>query len=404
MRVLFVTRECYPYKSATSNCVRAITSMLKKDRIEVGLVNVTGNFRLEECIKDDDVHIYNIFCETFSVIQDLYQEKKYSVFLKTVILKILNKLPFNQNDKVAIKRIKSALKTYAEGYDLLVPVSSTYLTAFACMEYCQEYSKKYFLYQVDPIVLNMVYHDQKRMKEIDRKIFDNAECIFTTPIIAKEKKSDPHYDSSKIIPVEFPNVRDLTGHVDNNMQNDSQIVCFYSGRFYSGVRDSDFTLSVLSLVQAKNLKILFAGSGQEEIIESYEEGPLCGKLEHLGEISLDESFRIMQQADILINIGNNVANQVPSKLFDYISTGKPILNFCKLNDCPTIPYLKKYGNALSIIEGEQSIEAQAKEVEKFIAGCLGRNLEYSEIQNLFFENTAEYVGKKFINRINDVLR
>lgn len=404
MRVLFVTWECYPYKTATSNCVRAIIDVLKKNHIDVGLLSVTGNFGLDECINDDGVKIYNIFCEIFSPVKGLIRRKKYSAFFKAVIYKLLNKLSFIQNDKVVIKRLMKALQSYAEDYDILVPVSSTYLTAYACMDYCKEYSKKFFLYQVDPIASNMAYHNQKRMKEIDRKIFDAAECVFTTPIIAREKEDDSHYDCSKIIPVEFPNVRDLTGQMDRRLENTSEIVCFYSGRFYSGVRECDFVLNILSHVKLENLKIVFAGSGQEDIIDEYRKGALLGKLEHIGEVTLDESFRIMQQADILINIGNNVANQVPSKLFDYISTGKPILNFCKLNDCPTISYLKKYGNALSIIEGVQSIEAQAKEVEEFIAGRLGRNLEYGDIKNLFFENTAEYVGQKFVNVIRDLLR
>ena len=50
----------------------------------------------------------------------------------------------------------------------------------------------------------------------------------------------------------------------------------------------------------------------------------------LGKKRKEDIIRIYQEADILVNIGNSIDNQMPSKIFEYISTGKPILNFYKI--------------------------------------------------------------------------
>ena len=53
-----------------------------------------------------------------------------------------------------------------------------------------------------------------------------------------------------------------------------------------------------------------------------------------------ETARTMQtQADVLLNLGNAVDNQLPSKLFDYFAAGKPVLHLCVIENDPALPYL-----------------------------------------------------------------
>lgn len=403
MNVLFVTYECYPYKSATSNCVRAIIEIMRREGIDVGLINLTGNSRLPKEVEDNGVWIYNIFDESYASARILYLEKQYLPLLRTVALKIMIKLRLSVY-RTSINRIRKVLNQYAEGYDLLIPVCSAFQTACACMEYCACHKKKYLLYQVDPIGTNKAYDNQLFMEKLEEQIYRKASYIITTPIIAKEKKNNPAYDHAKILPLEFPNIRNLTAAKVNGDAPGREIKLFYSGRFYAGVRDCSFALKVFSLIQNERVRIVFAGTGQESVFSEYRNGALHGKLELLGEISLEESFSHMQRADILINIGNNVMNQVPSKLFDYISTGKPIINFCEFKECPTIPYLEKYGNAISVVNGERSMEEQAQLVHSFILSNLGKAMNFDEITSKFSENTAEYVGKCFIDAVRATIR
>lgn len=399
MKVLFIANEGYPYKSATSNCIREIAGKMLSVGFEVGLINITGNNEMDEELEIDKVKVYNVHCENNPNIKLLAAKKQYFTLIRAVLIKLIKKYGYSPINSRLIKRIQHELEKYGGNWDVFVPVCSNVHTALACMEYCIHHKRKYVLYQVDPIETNKTYKKYPVMADIERQIYKNASFIITTPIIAEEKKGDSEYDSSKIIPLEFPNVRNLT--VANIKNNSKSVVCFYSGRFYSGVRDCNFALSVLARMQNKNIRVVFAGTGQEDVIAEYGEGELFGRLTHIGEINLDDSLRNIQQADILLNIGNKVVNQVPSKIFDYISTGKPVVNFCSCKECPTIPYMNKYGNAINIIEGEQSLKIQAQLVESFIQENMERVLTYKEIETKFHENTVDFVGNEFINVINN---
>jgi hypothetical protein len=61
---------------------------------------------------------------------------------------------------------------------------------------------------------------------------------------------------------------------------------------------------------------------------------------------------------IFWSIRNSVEFQIPGKIFEYMSTGKPILHFSKFSEDPAITYLKRYPKALIINEWERNIKEQ----------------------------------------------
>ncbi len=52
-----------------------------------------------------------------------------------------------------------------------------------------------------------------------------------------------------------------------------------------------------------------------------------GRIIKHGLVDTNEIKTVLADADILVNVGNAVAEVKPSKTFEYISTGKPIVNF-----------------------------------------------------------------------------
>lgn len=64
--------------------------------------------------------------------------------------------------------------------------------------------------------------------------------------------------------------------------------------------------------------------------------------------SLDYCREMMDKCDILVNIGNSCINQVPSKIFDYITTMKPIINFIENDKDTSKKYLDCYPLGLNI--------------------------------------------------------
>ncbi|QTE74997.1 hypothetical protein JS518_03665 [Clostridiales bacterium FE2010] len=402
MKVLFVSWETYPIKSATGNCIMTIISELRKNKVEVDVLNITGDFTLPEEQRCEKGTVYNVFVSQYSNIKSLLKHN-LALGLKAVTERVfLLMCSRKQNvytSAPAIKNVINRLNIIGDKYDVLIAVCSHVINGIICDEYCERHNKKYLLYQVDPISTNIAYDNNEFMKKAELSLYKDAQYVITTPIIAKEKEINEMYSvlHNKIYAVEFPNVKNLT--VDEEIKNKEKIVCFYSGRFYNGVRDCKYTLEVFKNVKNIDVELVFAGDGQEEIINEYKRTHFGSRIKHLGVISLDESFQKMQSSDVLINIGNNVNNQVPSKLFDYISTGKPIVNICKSKDCPTIPYINKYRLGINIIEGEDTVENQGAIISEFIRTKYKQRMRFEEVREAFYENTSEYVSKTFLELI-----
>lgn len=401
MKILFVCSAYYPLQTAAGNCVNGIIKTLNENNITCDVLSLTDSFDFPDKIYLEESTVYN----QVDLFRLALGSKGYSnltslektIFLLNKVKEKFSKYPLK---KAAISGIYKKLKKIAKDYDVIVPVVSDVNIGSAVMRYCVKTNIPYILYQVDPIATNQVFKKyEKAMYKFENSLYKNALGVVTTPILALEKENDENYKNCNIIKAEFPNVRNLTTQKSVESQ---KIICSFCGYIYNGVRDASYTLKLFSAINNKSVSLKFAGSGQENLIKEYSNGKLKDRLEHLGKISNEQSVAFMQTSDFLINIGNTMLNQIPSKLFDYISTGLPIINICKNQNCPTISYLEKYGLALNLVEtdDEEIFNKQVSKLEEFIEKNKGKRLSFNEIKEKFMPNTPEYVGKQFLDIIN----
>ena len=112
-------------------------------------------------------------------------------------------------------------------------------------------------------------------------------------------------------------------------------------------------------------------------------------------------FNIINNSDIIINIGNNIINQVPSKIFEYIESKKVILNIASIENDTSKFYLEKYDLAILINESNDS-EIHKKNIEKVVFNYKNYQDAYlsnDDIINKFNDYTAEKISEKISNRI-----
>lgn len=82
-----------------------------------------------------------------------------------------------------------------------------------------------------------------------------------------------------------------------------------------------------------------------------------------GLVTREVAADALEQASILINIANRARHQLPSKLVDYMATGKPILNIVSIEDDNSIPFLNDYPNTTTFVE--QSKDVADEDAERF---------------------------------------
>ncbi len=114
----------------------------------------------------------------------------------------------------------------------------------------------------------------------------------------------------------------------------------------------------------------------------------------------------MQDADVLVSIGNSDESQLPSKVYDYVCTGLPVLNLCQLEDCPARRALGAYPLALSLrVAGEGPVpEDEAARAAAFLEENTGRRLPYSQVEPLYRGHTPAAVAEKMLEAIGEAVR
>ena len=180
-------------------------------------------------------------------------------------------------------------------------------------------------------------------------------------------------------------------------RNDSKICLLFCGWLYSDIRSPKFFLDVVTRLDER-FEVTFMGKECEKLQERF---PITTKatIITLPNQPYDVALQAMADADVLINIGNSVPVHMPSKTLEYINTGKPMVNFYKFADCPTLYYTKRYPLALNLFEEEKDMDAAAARFVRFCEESIGKTVERGYIEREYAECTPRYIAQKILESL-----
>lgn len=175
------------------------------------------------------------------------------------------------------------------------------------------------------------------------------------------------------------------------MFDENSKLLVYAGLFYEEIRNPICMLEYMKRVCEldRSIFICLIGDGCEEIVLKYKE--------HIGEQLIicghqprTVTGRILECADILINVGNTLKEMVPSKIMEYIGYRKPIINFYSIEEDTCEKYLKDYPLHYSIKENAdaESIDKPPCEVTSLLEFI---HLNYR--QRYDYSSTVERYGR-----------
>ena len=126
------------------------------------------------------------------------------------------------------------------------------------------------------------------------------------------------------------------------------IQCVFCGSLHPGMREPGFALALFRALHGDTVTLTMAGGGWERFAADADETArvLGAKFVRPGLLPPDEAAALENRADVLVSLGNTYDNQMPSKLFGYFATGKPVLHLAVSENDPTLPYLARYPLAL----------------------------------------------------------
>jgi len=254
-------------------------------------------------------------------------------------------------------------------------------------------------YQIDPFALNGMQQENSSKEIIPReiKVYEASDRI----IMQETALSELHNINvlsrfeEKCVTFKFP----LIGHIDTKSENNdftfktNGINCVYAGALMSPIRRPEYMLALFKRLSKYGINLHIwckATSMENELITLAGDSVICH-----GNTDFNEMIGILRTADVLVNLGNSVTNQFPSKLLDYISLGKPIINIVKTNECPTIDVIERYPLGVTIHESE-TLEESAKMIIDFLNCFVGKKMPLKKAELIYKEYTPAYVAEQWV--------
>lgn len=263
-------------------------------------------------------------------------------------------------------------------------------------------SVPYIVYRLDPYFSHYNNVGVAQNKSLEADI--NAAALIVTELMYKEYRAlNDEAILSHIHWLEFPNLRQLnpTAKMNRTELYSGKVNCVFMGNLYKDIRNPQYTINLFRTLADTNIVLhIFGGFFGDKCIEVDKLPP---NVIYHGTVSPDEAEAITVKADILLNIGNTVTNQMPSKIITYIASGIPIINIVKHKQCPTLAFTERYPLALNLIENEESVGEVRDKVLAFCRNNTGVRIPFQDIVDIYKSCTPEYVAEKLHEIICEVI-
>ena len=183
----------------------------------------------------------------------------------------------------------------------------------------------------------------------------------------------------------------------NTAKQDENLHIVYVGAINASVKDPTHILRIASEMPQTVVFDFYGAVNDVELFAPYQNQP---NIQLHGEVSHEKAVQAQYMADFLLNIGSSNSCMIPCKIFEYMSTGKPIISTRPIEDEPSLPYLSRYGGCLILDEREEDITANVEVLKRFLKQYKGWKADINAVQRAFQENTPT----AFVDNVDRLLQ
>lgn len=228
-----------------------------------------------------------------------------------------------------------------------------------------------------------------------KRLLRHINRAFNSSIVLRYYKNTFEKALSKVNKVSYVGLPSLKEHHRKETKpvfESDNINIVYAGSFYQSCRRPDQILEFLREVcdVLPQIKIHLYSWGCEDLVNAAKQKMGQSLVVH-GRVSADEAERAIQNADVLLNIGNDMPYAVPGKLFEYFSTGKSIINFCYHRNDGAAEDCEKYGNIFNVYDKFANSVADCAD---FISNRC--TLPWDAVRTIFYDSLPEYTTDKIM--------
>ncbi len=398
-----------------------------KDKYDITVIARRERFSLKKEEEIDGIHVIRLndynqlihsYCNekirTSNAIKCLvYKSLLWGKRAMNYLIRLFRRQDVSRTYIQRIKRQLCQLKKETE-IDVLIPVSEPHEAVFASYEFKKKNPSVIVMpYQMDFFATgNSLYENAlirlwryPIQRNMERKVIQRMDRLFVLPPLWEYYSSADHVQDlrKKIIKTEHALLKKHVCKAQN--LKDVRTVITYAGSLDINLRNPEYFLSMLEFLKCKEgvHARMFTFGNCQAILDKY--GDILGDtLEDYGRISSEEVEEQLGRSDVLLSIGNNSQSEVPSKLFDLMSYGKPMVHLYYDERDPCLKYLKTYPRVLLIHRSEENIEKNAEQLEAFLMKNKGVQIPFDNIEELYGECKPEYVATQIHAEIQIIIR
>lgn len=393
-KIVFIVSSYPPSISGGAVVISKICNRLAVDN-EVFVIK-TDSFALSMLpTEQNDVKIYNSNRNSKNIKSLFYRSlraviTRFNRFINSQLL-LIGELRID-----AHLRYTSVYKTVMKiNPDLIVSVSYPFFNHVILNKLKKINALRVNLY-FDPFYNNEQYglKSNKFLMRFEERIISSSDFILLPDFILSDyNNGDFNIRKESLIQFQLPLIDD-----NDRCESPSQtkelekIDCLYLGTLYEDIRNPEYMFRLWSVISSHKILLTCKGKKMGNFAPDYFknwEKKLSQKLNLGNEISYEEAKELMQKAKVLVNISNKTINQMPSKIIEYINTGKPIINFYKNSEALDVKLIDKYPLGLNIKEDFENINSNSKIVESFIIENYNKRVNKTTILKSYQEYTIE---------------
>lgn len=387
----------YPEPSPTGTCAKRFVELLSEE-YDIDIICISENgipAKVMLPFQNVEIPVHLIGCKRVELEEKNKGVKKRilhalgGVQIKTRILGNLSW--YRRKALIELEHIHNEKKL-----DVIFSVCSPMAAHFAAADMKKKHPEiRHCGYTVDPYSaknrIRPIFVSQGKLVSFEKSVLEHMDHILLSEEVVNNRKDligkDMCYD---VLPYMLPELREV--RTDEQFYTTNGVNCVYAGRFYNDIRNPEYLLKIFAGLEGINLHLFSVGC--ENITERYSSQYPNIILHKM--VSNERIGAVYEQADVLVGLGNATADFFPSKTYEYIAAGKPIV-YCNHKHMKNST-LENYPMSLQISDNDDSCIAAGK-VVAFCKESKGKVMDRKEIIRRYADNSPKEIKKILLRAI-----
>ena len=235
--------------------------------------------------------------------------------------------------------------------------------------------------------------------QLEREVLSNADKIIAIHTLKdfyvknlKHLSEIVYTEHPLLIPIEY-----------NKFISSQQIKIAYIGGFYKKYVEPNYLLNLLSKCKIEAVCEFYTIGNCHGIINKFSK-KFPTRIVNYGSVDKGTATQKIIENDILLSVAEKSGSQLSSKIFDYISSGKPIVHFYKNDLDVNFKILQNYPLAMCIKEDTNLFQQNLEKFEEFCINNHKKSVSWNVVVDLFSDALPIRTSQLISNIVSDIIR